>query len=235
MDWGLTKRQIILLVILLLAGLCLRLYHLERWFPDFFEEATPVLKARNFWGTENSGFDFNPHFFNYPALSFYLHFAFQALVGVAALILGKIGSLADFRHLLQNEIAWFVLGGRLLTVLFDLGTILAVFQLGKRLSGPSSGLLAAFFLSFNALHIRYSQYILVDVPLAFLVVVALLFILNVRQRGSTGDYAWAGLLIGLATSTKYTAALLAAPLLVATWPLLRIVDLTTFPFRGVDS
>jgi len=214
----LKTRETVVFLLLLTVAAFLRIHHLERWFPHFYEEATPVFRARDFWGWSSGVFDFNPRFFNYPALSFYIHFAFQAAVAGIGFLTGRIASLAEFRHLLGTEVAWFVLLGRAVTVLFDLGTVLAVFAVGRRLGGGWIGLTAAFFLSFNALHIRRTQFVLVDIPLTFFVVVALFFLMDVLEKGRTIDYAKAGFCIGLAAATKYPAALLVVPLGAAVLP-----------------
>lgn len=132
---------------LLFLALLPRAYHLQRWLPDFFEEATPVLKANAFWGPGTGVFDFNPHFFNYPALSFYVHFAFQTIALCFAFLTGHVDSLTDFRLLLVDDLPLFVLLGRVVTVLFGLGTVIALYLLGKRLGDRLGGLLAATFLT----------------------------------------------------------------------------------------
>ena len=110
-------RRGLLLALLLAIAVALRIHHLERWLPDLFEEAVPVLKARGFWGGE--AFDFNPHFFHYPELSFYAHFAFQAAVFCVGFLSRDIPSLEAFRALLKTDWHAFVLLGRAVTVLRD--------------------------------------------------------------------------------------------------------------------
>jgi len=207
-------RRGLLLALLLGIAILLRVHHLERWLPDLFEEAVPILKARSFWGREVGGFDFNPHFFHYPALSFYIHFAFQAVVLSIGFVLRSIPSLEAFRTLLETDWHSFALLGRGVTVLFDLCTILVAWLLGNRF-GERIGPATAMLVAVNALHVRLAQYIVVDIPLVFFALFSLLFLLDVQERGRTGDYLKAGLAIGLAAATKYTAALLVAPLIFA--------------------
>ncbi|MBT4499495.1 MAG: phospholipid carrier-dependent glycosyltransferase [Gemmatimonadetes bacterium] len=207
-------RRGLLLALLLGIALLLRIHHLERWLPDLFEEAVPILKARNFWGGEMGGFDFNPHFFHYPALSFYIHFAFQAAVFSIGFLLRAVPSLETFRTLLETDWHSFALLGRGVTVLFDLCTILVAWLLGNRF-GERIGPAMAALVAVNALHIRLAQYIIVDIPLVFFILLSLLFLLDVQERGQPGDFLKTGLAIGLATATKYTAALLVVPLIFA--------------------
>ena len=208
-------RRGLLLALLLGIAILLRVHHIERWLPDLFEEAVPVLKARGFWGEEARGFDFNPHFFHYPALSFYIHFAFQATLFSIGFLLRAIPSLEAFRTLLETDWHSFALLGRGVTVLFDLCTILVVWLLGRRF-GEHVGPATAMLIAVNALHIRLAQYVIVDIPLVLFALLSLLFLLDVQERGRAGDFLKAGLAIGLATAIKYTAALLVVPLIFAT-------------------
>jgi tetratricopeptide (TPR) repeat protein len=206
------RRSAIALGVLLAAGLLLRLYHLDRWLPDFYEEATPVLRACDFWGWKSGTFDFNPHFFNYPALTFYLHFFFQGAIGALAWLSGRVDSLDRFRELLQERLPDFVLLGRAATVLCDLGTVGTAYLLGRRIGGERTGLAGALLVAGNALHARLSQYVLVDLPLALLTTLALVFMVEALEQRRMADLVRTGLCIGLASATKYTAALLLVPL-----------------------
>jgi uncharacterized membrane protein len=170
---GRLSNQTLFLLLMLAAACALRIWHLDRWLPQYYEEATPVLKANGFWGGANGPFDFNPHFFNYPALSFYIHFAFQATWLLLSALSGQIASLAEFRHMLGTDLHRFVFLGRGVTLLFDLSTMVLVYLLGKRLGGERIGIIAALLLACNNLHVRLSQYVMVDVPLTFFIVLAL--------------------------------------------------------------
>ena len=216
-SWG----QLALLTLLMLFALLLRLYHLERWLPIFFEEATPVRKAIEFWGTAKGSFDFNPHFFNYPAFSFYIHFIIQAAVFAIDLLRGQVGSLVEFRRLLETELSFFILLARCTTVLFDLATIGVTYLLGRRLDGPRCGILAALFITFNYTHIREAQLVVVDVPLTFFTSLTFLFSLDILKRGRTRDYLKTGFSLGAAASVKYTVALMGSMLcVILLWKLL---------------
>lgn len=209
----LPRRTLLHLALILLAACSLRLWQLERWLPEFYEEATPVLQAREFWGREH--FDFNPHFFNYPAFSFHTQFAAQVAVFAGLYAAGDIASLDEFRRFLERQLPDVVLLGRVLTVLFDLGSVALVFLLGLRVADRKVGLLAAALLATSALHVRMAQYVLVDVPLVFFTLLALLWMIDVVEKGGCAHFIKVGIALGLAASTKYTAGLLAAPLVAA--------------------
>jgi hypothetical protein len=88
-------RYILLFILLIAAGL--RAYHLDYDLPEIYEEATPMRQAWEMWNWDGDGFDFNPHFFNYPALTFYIHFIIQALY----LGLNLLGWAMKSHHLKQ--------------------------------------------------------------------------------------------------------------------------------------
>jgi hypothetical protein len=71
------------------------------------------------------------------------------------------------------------------------------------------------FLTVNLLHIRDSHYITTDVPLTFLITVALLFVFRYWRTGRTVDAFAAGAFAGLATSMKYPGGLVLLPLALA--------------------
>ena len=216
-SWG----QLTLLTLLMLFALLLRLYHLERWLPIFFEEARPLREAIEFWGTDKGAFDFNPHWFEYPAFSFYIHFIIQAVVFGIDLMRGQVDSLAEFRRLLETELPFFILLARWTTVLFDLATVGVTYLLGRRLDGPRCGMLAALFIAFNYTHIREAQLIVVDVPLTFFTGLTFLFALDILKRGKTRDYLKTGFSLGVAVSVKYTVALMGSVLgVILLWKLL---------------
>src|SRR5712691_4171727 len=81
--------------------------------------------------------------------------------------------------------------------------------------GHDTGLVAAFFLSLTYLHARDSHFGTTDVPLTFFLTVAVLLVWRTYVRGRTADYAWAGVLAGLAMATKYLGLLVAFPLAIA--------------------
>ncbi|HKY38903.1 MAG TPA: glycosyltransferase family 39 protein, partial [Polyangiaceae bacterium] len=83
----------------------------------------------------------------------------------------------------------------------------------KQLLGVRAALLAALFLALSYLHVRDSHFGTVDVPLTFVATLALAMIVRARQASSARSNLLAGLLVGLAVSTKYNAVALLAPLL----------------------
>jgi hypothetical protein len=157
--------------------------------------------------------DPNPHFFLYPTLLPYaLALADAAYVAAASLALGsreavELELLRDPRALIWID--------RAIVAAIGAGTTLLVDRLATRAFGAGAGLVAALCLAVAPLHVRDSHFGVTDVPLAAFVCCVLLAALRVESRGSGRDYALAGLAAGLAASTKYSGALLLAPIVAA--------------------
>ena len=93
-----------------------------------------------------------------------------------------------------------------------------VFLIGRRLFSTRAGLLASGFLAIAFLHVRDSHFGVTDVPMTFMVLLAFLVIVSMpMDRAPWWMAALAAVVCGLATSTKYNAALIIAPLLIAVW------------------
>ena len=104
---------------LVALALLLRLWHLGHGLPDFSEEAIPFRRALAMWGWESGRTDLNPHFFNYPSLTIYLHFFWQKVQYAIGLLSGRYTVPADFWLTIQYDPTLPVLLGRLLGVLAD--------------------------------------------------------------------------------------------------------------------
>ena len=67
----------------------LRLLRIHYGLPDFLEEAIPLRIALGMRNAATGHVDWNPHAFNYPSLSIYLHFVVQQLIWIAGRISGR--------------------------------------------------------------------------------------------------------------------------------------------------
>ncbi len=104
--------------------------------------------------------------------------------------------------------------GRAISTLCDLGTLLLIYGLGRRAYGRTAGLLAAGAYAFAVLPIQLSHFYAVDVVLTFCVVATVA--LAARRAEGGGWLAWigAGIFAGLAVGSKFSAILIAVPLVV---------------------
>ena len=105
-----------------------------------------------------------------------------------------------------------LLVGRVLSALFDVGTVALTFALGRRIYGDNAGLLAAAFVALTAAHVQQAHFYTADAPLVLFVIGTLLFAVRLAERGRPLDAWMAGAWAGMAVGTKLNAALLIAPL-----------------------
>ena len=104
--------------------------------------------------------------------------------------------------------------GRRISGLFDLGSILILFLIGKKLYGRKVGLLAAALLSFSVLNIQLSHFFAVDTFANLFILATIYFLLRSHQSGRWFDYAATGLMFGLGLASKISVFTLLVPILV---------------------
>jgi hypothetical protein len=212
---GRIPRERVLFFLILSAAVAIRLWHVDWDLPQVYEEAYPFSVAWKFWSWGRGGFDFNPHIFNYAALTFYVQFAVQLIHYAVGHLLGIYSDPNAFRSAYEANPTVFLILARLVSVAFDAGTIAVAYALARRFAGQSVALLTCALIAINPLHIKESHLVNVDTPLTFFVMLSLYFIVRVFDEPSTKWYLFAGLSIGLSAATKYTGALLLPVLLVA--------------------
>jgi YYY domain-containing protein len=98
--------------------------------------------------------------------------------------------------------------GRVLSGLFDLGSVLFLFFLARRLFNWRVGLLASFLLALAALNIQGSHYFTVDTFLTFFVMLTIWFTLDVAEGKGWSSFAGLGLSMGLTMACKVSVFLL---------------------------
>ncbi|NTW03744.1 MAG: glycosyltransferase family 39 protein, partial [Oscillochloris sp.] len=98
--------------------------------------------------------------------------------------------------------------GRGLAALFDLGSILLVFLIGRRLFDPRVGLLAAALSALAVMQIQQSHFFVDPIFSTFFALLALYWAVRVAQSGSALSYIALGLSIGAAMANRITLATL---------------------------
>lgn len=197
------------LAIVLIAAAVLRFWALGRGIPYAVQVDEPEIIERAVTMVRTGSLD--PRgFFDYPTLYIYVQF----LVACARFVSGAMQG--SWTSLTQVTAADFYLWGRAVTAAFGVATVLLVYHIAMRW-GARHALLAAGLLAVLPLHVRYSHYVLNDVPLTFFVTLTFLLSLVAHERNTLRAFAWAGAVAGLAAATKYNGGIALTMPLIACW------------------
>jgi len=226
-------------ILITLLGLALRLWGIGWSLPDarhplatYHPDELVNLGAARAADIPHGQFDIQ--FYNYGAFYFYLVSFAQTVASGWGLIPAAPQNPTPAQLAAEN--AALFLTGRVVTALLGTATILVIFALGHRGYGRRAGLLAALLYALAPLAVVHAHFLTVDVPATFFVALALLWAVRLLAvppiyaagcrlpqagPGHTGigplatwkDYVLAGVWVGLAAATKYTAGLvLIAPI-----------------------
>ena len=207
------KYQAYLLGILLLS-LLLNLSYITWGLPSGWHPDEVVTKSKYLFLNKT----LNPNFFAYPSLQIYL---IAVLVIIPLLIYRTLTNILNGYPFLHNitgdpafasQIYYF---SRTLTALMGTLTVFIVYLIAKKIFNEKVGLLSAFLLSITAGFVHLSHFATVDIPSVFWITLSFLCCLLVLEKPTTFLYCVAGIVVGLATSTKYTGILMVVPLLSA--------------------
>jgi len=204
------------MLVVLAAALGLRWAGMGWGLPFAFQPEESSIYVR--WAIEFALHgQWNPHYFQNPSLLIYLlGIEFSGIFALARIL--QFGQdPGDLYMVFRGEQDLFYGLARLNSVLLGTATVFVVYLIGRRLWGERPGIVSAAFLAVNFLHVRNSQYAVNDVPSTFFLVLSFCFALDIAKRGSWRDYLLAGLMAGLAASTKYNAGMAVVPIVVAHW------------------
>ncbi len=200
------------------VGAVVILAALLRFFPIWFglehPRARPDEETAVGYAVQVLGGHFNPDFFHWPSLIFY---ALAAVYGAASLV--RRALLIDGAFTAAD----YIVIGRAFVALAGTLTVVVLFRMGRRIADATTGLLAALLLAVATLHVRESHFAMTDVVMTLLVFAALALLLRAYDGArdvsprevAPFPFASAGLIGGLAASTKYNGAAVAVPMAVA--------------------
>jgi len=200
------------LFLLILTAFLLRVYKLnwdqgfhlhpdERWIVMVTERIS-LPKAQEWQKIFTAESSLNPHFFAYGSFPLYLLKISSYFV---SLLLGKIWLTYSTLNLL----------GRVLSAIFDIGTIVILLKISRRLFDERVALLAAFLYGTCVFAIQLSHFYTVDVILSFFVILTLYRLVEFYDRTTLGNAVLVGLSFGLSLSTKISASVLIVSILTA--------------------
>jgi len=139
--------------------------------------------------------DLDPHFLNYPAFLMYL-------------IAGANGIAKEAGWIHDPWQSYII--GRAIVATFGALTAVAAFLLALEIGGGLLGaLLAGIWVALLPLHTWESHAAITDIPMTFWITMGLYASARLVTRRRPMDFMAAGAMIGFATASKYTGALLA--------------------------
>ena len=182
------RRDSVLLValasVLLFSCYGIRWGRVECWNPD--EMASTLLRP-NFLPATYA----KPPF--YPYVN---HIVVLWWVDIAEWVVRRVD-----RHAKLNEVR--LIASRLLVVAMFLGTTTIAYFATRRPFGIFAARVVALGFATSAGFIAFNNYLTVDSPMLFWMMLAFLFCQRILYRGELRDYIAAGIITGLATATKY--------------------------------
>jgi dolichyl-phosphate-mannose-protein mannosyltransferase len=204
------RRDRVILTVLIAFGLVLRFWGLRFGLPHDFarpdEEKLITAALGVFQG------DPNPHFFLYPTLFIYVMSAAFALLFGIERVAGLAASRSAFIMQSLADPSLLHLTARVLGAAAGTATIPVLYVAVRKIASNRAALVGAALLAVAFLHVRDSHFGVTDVPVTLLTVCAFWAALRCAINGITPSHiAFAGLLSGLAASTKYNAALAVLP------------------------
>lgn len=193
-----------LLPIIILLALFFRLYNIN-WdqghhlHPDERAIVMTVsslkfpLNITEFFSPESQ---WNPKFFAYGSFPFYL-----------LRFIGNIVGHFDASFAQYDNIN---LVGRVISALFDIGTIIFIFLIGKQIFNRTVGILGSLLYAISVLPIQLSHFYAVDTVLTFFIILTLYNLIRFYEKPTTKRSLILGCSFGIALATKISAAVLLA-------------------------
>lgn len=173
--------------------------------------------------------DLNPHIYIWPSFYIYLQallLKFHVLYGTLRGYYAGAQSLPNVTHIFTQDVGVY-LWARTLAAFIGAVTIPVLYTVGKEMFNGSRrvGVAAALMLAVSPLHVQYSHFALTDAPLGLMGLLVLWASYRL-SRGTSGGTAvlrdplfWgaalSGLLVGIATGTKYNGLYLGLVAVIA--------------------
>ena len=158
-------------------------------------EAEPGLGGlRYFFDADRS--PLNPHWFPLGSILIYVLVFIRSMVELFT----DVGGF-DMRY-----------AGRTLSALADVGSVLMVFVIGRRLYGRNVGLLAAGLTALAVIHVQHSHFYRPETFTVLLTLASIWATLRMVERRRLRDSVLLGLILGLALAPKVNVLPLLAPL-----------------------
>ncbi|MEK7874034.1 MAG: glycosyltransferase family 39 protein, partial [Chloroflexota bacterium] len=212
--WELASRYRVAVVLaaLMLTGLALRLWGIDRTDVVFGDEIPNVRIAMGFAATRSIvpvGGSIHPA--GYPDVLL-LAYGLYALLG---LVTGAFASLEDmaFTYLVDPHVFYVI--ARAISAVGGAAAIALTFRLGRRLADDRVGLIAAGVMTAAFLPVWFSHFALMESMVMLLATGAFMASLHALTSPTRRAFVLAGALGGFAMSTKYNGGFFILPMVAA--------------------
>ena len=192
------------LAVVLAGALALRLWGVRQGLPYAYntDEADHFVPH----AVAMFGHSLNPHYFaNPPGFTYVLHYLFAV----------AYGGTKGVRHAFAHDPTGVYTLSRVAAAVLGVVALWLLYATGARLFNRAVGLLAAAIEAVAFLPVFYAHLALNDVPTLAPLTLSLLGSAGVLRKGRKRDYVVAGVGLGLACATKYTAGIVVVPFAVA--------------------
>lgn len=157
-----------------------------------------------------SGRTLNPGWFGHPALiTMYALAVADVLVFLAGHLTGQFADVKAFGAAVYADPSVVMFPGRVVMMLFSLGTVWLAWRFAKRQWGPEAGLAAAAILAVSPVFVVWSQVIRSDIVGCFFLLLAMLAAQRITDgSGRKRDLIFAALWTACAIASKWPFAML---------------------------
>jgi hypothetical protein len=202
------------ILVILAVAFVLRIVGIKYNLLPFFtlqpDEENVVVRALRF----GHG-DLNPHWFLYPTFFLYIAFGAYAFMFALGHLTGIFASVNAFANSFFRDPTVFYLIPRTISAICGTLTVLLVYLITQRLTGNRrTAVFSAACLTVSVSHVRESHSAKPDAVMIFLTVLSFLLALSFLRTNKRSFNVFAGIIAGLAISTKYTAGVIVVALLI---------------------
>jgi hypothetical protein len=169
-----------------------------------------ILTAASF--TNPAKFEFDGRLYHWG--TFHIHLTHLVLDGGELLHYFDGPWRASYYNMIPGQFERVYRLGRMLSMLFGLLCVAAVYWLGLRLGGPQTALWAAAMTAASPAYLLASVQVRSDMTMVALVVIAACFGLRAMETGSVPSLFAFGVASGLAITAKYPALLVVVAMLI---------------------
>ncbi len=208
-----SRRYILPLICIALVGLFLRIQGITFGLPGNHFHPDEEVKSKVIIGMFERD-SFNPKYFNHPSFLLYAT-TFSYAIGK------RLGVLPDWA--LDDQI---IISGRMVSALAGTLSVIILYFIAIRFMSGKAALLVALLLAVVPIHVSISRYVKEDCLLTLWILCCVLSSLRFGEKPTLARALSAGVMAGLAFTTKYTG-ILAFPLIaIGLWIAWKKVNLS---------